>query len=71
MFRDSTKRSANNAALCSDVEERRFSAASSFIDDPGFTPRDLICRSGIVLALLVLTAASPFSARAQKSAGAS
>ena len=70
MFRDSTKRSANNAALCSDVEERRFSAASSFIDDPGFSPRDLICRSGIFLALLALTAAFPLSAGGQKGAGA-
>jgi len=55
----------------SDVEERRFSAASRFIDDPGFSPRNRICCSGIFLALLVFAAASPFAAQAQKPAGAS
>jgi hypothetical protein len=55
---------------CSNVEERRFGASSS-IEDPGFSPRDRICCSGIFLALLVLTAASPLSVRAQKSTGVS
>jgi hypothetical protein len=55
----------------SNVEERRFSAASSPIHDPGFSPRDHICCSGIFLVLLVLTAASPFSAQAQQPSRAS
>ncbi|MGA8500963.1 MAG: hypothetical protein WB683_05400 [Candidatus Sulfotelmatobacter sp.] len=54
----------------SNLEERRFSAASRFINDPGFSPRDRICCSGIFLALLMLAAAPPLSAQAQKSAGA-
>jgi hypothetical protein len=55
----------------SNVEERRFSAASSVIDDPGFSPRDRTFHPGILLALLVLTAGLPFFAQAQKSATAS
>jgi hypothetical protein len=52
------------------LEERRFSAASSVMDDPGFSPRDRTFHPGILLALLVLTAGLPFFAQAQKSATA-
>jgi mono/diheme cytochrome c family protein len=69
MFRNLFK-APEKLTACSNVEERRFSTASRFIDNPGFSPRDLICCSGIFLALFVLIAASPFPAQAQKSAGA-
>jgi mono/diheme cytochrome c family protein len=68
MFRNLFK-APEKLTVCSNVEERRFSAASRFIDNPGFSPRDLICCSGIFLALFVIIAASPFPAQAQKSAG--
>ena len=68
MFRNLFK-APEKLTACSNVEERRFSTASRFIDNPGFSPRDLICCSGIFLALFVLIAASPFPAQAQKSAG--
>jgi hypothetical protein len=55
----------------SNVEERRFSAASSPTDDSGFSPRGRTFCLGIFLALLVFTIASPLSAQAQKSPGAS
>jgi hypothetical protein len=66
---------------CSDVEERRFSAASSAPDDVGFSPsgrtlrrsqpfphlmRQILTGTLSAVALLTLSAASPFSARAQK-----
>jgi len=69
MFRNLFK-APEKLTACSNVEERRFSTASRFIDNPGFSPRDLICCSGIFLALFVIIAASPFPAQAQKSAGA-
>jgi|ERR1700689_501114 hypothetical protein len=56
---------------CSNVEERCFSAASRSIHGRGFSSRDRMCCSGVLLALLVLTAASSLPAQAQKSAGAS
>src|SRR5580658_3108967 len=68
MFRNLFK-APEKLTACSNVEERRFSTASRFIDNPGFSPRDLICCSGIFLALFVIIAASPFPAQAQKSAG--
>jgi len=71
MFRDLFRASEKPVKPCSDVEERRFSAASSFRDDPGFSPCGRTFYPGMLLALLVLTAASAFSAQAQKSAGAS
>src|ERR1700683_3150070 len=72
MFRDLFSASEKlELKTCNNVDERRFSDASSSIDDPGFSPRDRTCCSGIFLALLMLTAALPFSAQAQKSAGAS
>ncbi|MGB6025425.1 MAG: hypothetical protein WBG40_09470 [Candidatus Sulfotelmatobacter sp.] len=55
---------------CSNVEERRVSAASRFIEDSSFSPLDRTCCSGIFLALLMLSAAPPLSAQAQKPAGA-
>jgi len=62
----------------SNVEERRFSAASSMIDDAGFSPRGRISRpsqlvvpSLAAIALLALAAALPFVASAQKPAPAS
>jgi len=71
MFPDLFSTSEKPVKACSDVEERRFSAASSFLDDPGFSPRGRTFYPVMLFALLVLTAASPFSAQAQKSAGAS
>jgi hypothetical protein len=70
MAPNSLKRSAKMNVRCN-VEERRFSAASSPIDSSGFSPRGRIFYPGIFLALLVFTAASPLSAPAQKSVAAS
>jgi hypothetical protein len=65
---------------CSNVKERRFSAASSVPDDMGFSPGYRPVRlsrapqparrvlTGALLALLTLSLFSPFSARAQKPA---
>ncbi len=58
--------------LCSNVEERRFSAASSAMNDAGFSPRGRISRQSLAaIALLALTSAWALSALAQKPAGAS
>jgi hypothetical protein len=68
----------SNVKPCSNVEERRFSAASSAIDDTGFSPggrilspTQLSLQLFAAIALLVLAIASPFWALAQKSAPAS
>jgi mono/diheme cytochrome c family protein len=50
------------------VEERRFSAASTFLRDSGFSPCGRAFYPGIFLALLGLAAALPFLAQAQKPA---
>jgi len=71
MFRDLFRASEKPEKACSDEEERRFSAAPSFLDDLGFSSCGRTLCPGMLLALLVLTAASLFSAQAQKSAGAS
>ena len=70
MFRDLFS-APEKLNACSNVEERCFSAASRFINDPGFSPRDRICCSGIFLALLMLATAAPLSAQAQKPSPAS
>jgi mono/diheme cytochrome c family protein len=54
---------------CGNVEERRFSAASSVIDDAGFSPGGRILRHAFI-ALLALALASPFLTQAQKPAAA-
>ncbi len=57
---------------CSNVEERRFSAASRGMDDAGFSPSGRISRKTLAaMALVALASAWPFSAQAQKSAAAS
>ncbi|HWY21935.1 MAG TPA: hypothetical protein VNX26_11995 [Candidatus Acidoferrum sp.] len=53
----------------SHVEERRFSAASSGMDDAGFSPRGRILRQTV--ATIVLLTLAFVSARAQKPASAS
>ena len=60
------------AEVRSIVEERRFSAASSLKNDVGFSPRGCIFCLGMLAAvvLFALSVALPFSASAQKSAGA-
>jgi hypothetical protein len=81
MFRNSLKPCTNvkprpnvkpctSVEACSGVEERRFSAASSLVEDTGFSPRGRIfCPTALAaVVLLVLRAASPFSAQAQKPA---
>jgi hypothetical protein len=72
MFRDSFRASEKQKA-CSDVEERRLSAASTATGHAGFSPCGRTFYPGIfaILALLLLTAASPFYAQGQKSATAS
>jgi len=56
---------------CSNVEERRFSAASRGMDDAGFSPCGRISRQTLAaMALVSLASAWPFSAQAQKSAAA-
>ena len=65
--------SPNMLKACSNVEERRFSAASSVRDDAGFSPWGRILplvRAFAVLAPLILAATLPFSAQTQKPAGA-
>ena len=57
--------SRNILKAYSTVEERRFSAASSASDDAGFSPR------GRVATIVLLALTTPFSAQAQKPAGAS
>ncbi len=73
MFRNSLKPCAD-VELCNNAEERRFSAASSVKEDAGFSPSGRILRPPLAtvaaLALLALASASPFSALAQKPAGA-
>ena len=54
---------------CGNVEERRFSAASSVIDDAGFSPGGRILRHTFI-ALLALALAAPFLTQAQKPSGA-
>src|SRR5258708_22903126 len=57
---------------CSNVEERRFTAASRGMDDAGFSPCSRISRQTLAaMALVALASAWPFSAQAQKSAAAS
>ncbi|MGC2019768.1 MAG: hypothetical protein WA654_01785 [Candidatus Sulfotelmatobacter sp.] len=60
------------AEVRSIVEERRFSAASSLKNDVSFSPRGCIFCLGMLAAvvLFALSVALPFSASAQKSAGA-
>ena len=67
---------------CSNVEERRFSAASNVLDDVAFSPgyrrlrssrapqpaRRILTGALFAIALLTLSVFSPFSARAQKPA---
>ncbi len=58
-----------NVDVCSTVEERRFSAPSSFSGDAGFSPRGRTLRQPFAaIALLALTFVS---AQAQKPSGAS
>jgi hypothetical protein len=71
MFRDLFKASEKPVRACGEVEERRFSAASRFAEDPGFSPCGRTFYLGMLVVLLVLTAALPFSAQVQKSASAS
>jgi hypothetical protein len=71
MFRDLFSASEKRMKTCTNVEERRFSAASSFINDAGFSPCGRTFRPGMLIALLVLAAASPLSTHAQKPAPAS
>jgi hypothetical protein len=64
----------NNKEVSTNVEERRFSAASGVPDFAGISPsgRTFYPRTFAAIFLLVLVAAaSPFSALAQKPAGAS
>jgi hypothetical protein len=67
-----TLKACSNVGACTNVEERRFSAASSVTEDAGFSPRGRIfyLRMFSAIALLVLVFAWPFSALAQKPAGA-
>ena len=53
---------------CPDVEERRFSAASSLTKDAGFSPRGRTFYPGAFAAIILLALASSFSAQAQKPA---
>jgi hypothetical protein len=59
--------------VCSNVEERRFSAASSAVDDEGCSPRGRIFRRPrpTPVAVVILLALTLISAQAQKSSGAS
>src|ERR1700730_3418377 len=62
----------SNVEVCNGVEERRFSAASSAMNDGGFSPCGRISRQSFAsIALLALTSAWALSAPAQKPAGAS
>jgi hypothetical protein len=56
----------SNAEACSDVEERRLSAASSAAEDAGFSPRGRILRQTFAATSLLALALA--SAQAQKSA---
>jgi mono/diheme cytochrome c family protein len=67
MFRNQLKVRSN----VEDVEERRFSAASSVIEDAGFGPGGSTFSPGTFAAIALLALALPFSAVAQKPAGAS
>ena len=59
-----------NMKACITVEERRLSAASSVVDDAGFSPRGraFYPRSYSTIFLLALAFVSPFRAQAQKPA---
>ena len=74
MFRNTLKvRNNVRSQVRTQVEERRFSAASSIIDNVGFSPCGRIlplAKTFAPLALLILATASPFSLQAQKPAGA-
>jgi mono/diheme cytochrome c family protein len=54
---------------CGNVEERRFSAASSVPEDPGFSPRGRTFYPRAFAVLVLLALATPFPAQAQKPAG--
>jgi mono/diheme cytochrome c family protein len=90
IFREISPNPGSNVEASRNVEERRFSAASSATDDAGFSPsgnisrrsrlfpqpvsrnvKNSLVRTSAVLPLLALVLASPFSALAQKPAGAS
>jgi mono/diheme cytochrome c family protein len=69
MFREMLRKMSRP---CSNVEERRFSAASSAMNDAGFSPCGRISRQSFAaIALLALTSAWALSALAQKPAGTS
>jgi mono/diheme cytochrome c family protein len=68
MFHEISPNAGSNVEACSDVEELRFSAASSEIDDEGFSPGGRTLRKTFaVIALLTLALVS---AQAQKPASA-
>ena len=79
MFRNNVRKKlkacfeqSSNDVVCSNVEERRFSAASRLAGDAGFSPRGRLSLTTrgvrISAVLLALTLASTLSALAQKSA---
>jgi hypothetical protein len=77
-FKGSFDQSRNDVVcsnVCSNVEERRFSAASRLANDAGFSPRGRISLTTrgvrISAVLLALTLAFTFSAQAQKPSAAS
>jgi mono/diheme cytochrome c family protein len=53
---------------CSNVEERRFSAASSVTEDAGFSHRRRTLPVALAATALLIAAALPFSVQAQKPA---
>jgi hypothetical protein len=68
MFREISPSAGSNVEACSNVEERRFSAASSATDDEDFSPCGRILRQTV--AAIALTAFAFVSAQAQKPATA-
>jgi hypothetical protein len=68
IFRENSPNAGSNMEACSDVEERRFSAASSARDDAGFSPRGRILRQTVTA--ITLLAFAFVSAQAQKPATA-
>ena len=61
----------NMLNVCSTVEERRLSAASSVPNDAGFSPRGRTFYPRTLAAIILLALTAPFSAPAQKPATAS
>src|SRR5579863_8967998 len=59
-----------NVDVCSTVEERRLSAASSAPSDVGFSPRGRTRYPEMFALIILITLTAPFTAQAQKPVGA-